>query len=491
MRLSTANLDRLGGHVDRPAYDRAAVQVGIVHLGVGGFHRAHQAMYLDRLMNAGEALDFGICGVGILPGDRHMSDVMRDQDCLYTLVERNPDGSTSARIIGSLVRYLYGPDDPEAVIDALTDAGTRIVSLTVTEGGYCLDPVTNAFDPNNAAVQHDLHSAEAPQTAFAYLVEALARRRALGRTPFTVVSCDNLPGNGRIARGSVAGFAALRDRELAAWIRTSVPFPNSMVDRITPATTDADRDEFARQVGWRDDWPVFCEPFTQWVLEDQFPAGRPPLGDAGVQLVAQAGPYEVLKLRLLNAGHQALGYLGYLAGHRFVHEAAADPLLAGFYLRYSDEVRPTLPTVEDVDVTAYRDELVGRFANRYVGDTLERICAYSSDRMPKFVLPAAHENLAAGRDVRCAATLVAGWARFCEGLDEQGAPIDLVDPLAHQLHERAATTRDGDPLAFLADRSLFGGLVDDPAFTEPYLEALQSLHARGTRATLQNLIDER
>ncbi len=437
MRLSAANLDRLGGNVERPAYDRAAVRVGIVHLGVGGFHRAHQAMYLDRLMNAGEALDFGICGVGILPGDRHMRDVMRDQDCLYSLVERAPDGSTSARVIGSMVRYLYGPDGPEAVLDALTDPATRIVSLTVTEGGYCLDPVTSAFDPTNAAVQHDLHSDEAPHTAFAYLVEALARRRALGHAPFTVVSCDNLPGNGRIARGSVAGFAALRDRELAAWIRATVPFPNSMVDRITPATTDADREGFARQVGWRDEWPVFCEPFVQWVLEDQFADGRPPLGDAGVQLVEHAGPYEVLKLRLLNAGHQALGYLGYLAGHRFVHDAAADPLIAQFYLGYAEEVRPTLPAVEGVDVTAYRDELIARFANPYVGDSLERICAYSSDRIPKFVLPAVHENLASGRAVRFAATLVAAWARFCEGRDEQGAPIELVDPLADQLRERA------------------------------------------------------
>jgi mannitol 2-dehydrogenase len=487
MRLSAATLDRLGGDVERPAYDRAAVTVGIVHLGVGGFHRAHQAMYLDRLMNAGQALDFGICGVGILAGDRHMRDVMRDQDCLYSLIERAPDGSTATRVIGSIVRYLYGPEDPEAVLEALVDAGTRIVTLTVTEGGYCLDPVTGAFDPNHPAVRHDLDLADPPHTAFAYLVEALRRRRALGRAPFTIVSCDNLPGNGRITRGSVAGFAALRDPELAAWIRNTVPFPNSMVDRITPATTDADRDDFTARVGWRDEWPVFCEPFTQWVLEDHFADGRPALGDAGIQLVDRAEPYEVLKLRLLNAGHQALGYLGYLAGHRFVHEAAGDPALAGFFLGYAEEVQPTLPRMADVDVPAYRDELLVRFGNPYVGDSLARICAYSSDRIPKFVLPAAHENLAAGRDVRCAATLVAGWTRFCEGRDLEGAPIELVDPLADQLRERALSARDGDPLAFLGDRSLFGGLVDEPAVTDPYLAAMRSIDERGVRETLLNL----
>jgi mannitol 2-dehydrogenase len=301
------------------------------------------------------------------------------------------------------------------------------------------------------------------------------------------MSCDNVPGNGWVTRDSVAGFAALRDPGLARWIRATVSFPNSMVDRITKVTVDRDRDDVERRLGIRDEWPVVCESFTQWVLEDRFPAGRPPLDDAGVQLVALAEPYEVLKLRLLNGGHQALGFLGYLAGHRYVHESASDPLLAEFYRAYSEEVRPTLPRVDGVDVTAYRDELSERFANAALDDSLARICAYGSDRIPKFVLPAVHDNLAAGRDVRLAAAVVAGWARYCEGQDEQSDAIDLVDPLADELRRRARA-QDEQPLSFLAYRPLFGGLVDEPAFTDPYLATLDSLHSPGTRATLANLV---
>jgi mannitol 2-dehydrogenase len=488
MRLSAATLDRLGADVDRPRYDRAALGIGIVHFGVGGFHRAHEAMYVHRLLNAGAAADFAICGVGLRPADERMRDVLREQDGLYTLVERAPDGSSSMQVIGSIVRYLYAPDDPGAVLDVLTAENTRIVSLTVTEGGYCLDPVTGAFNADDAAVQHDLRTREAPRTAFAYLVEALARRRDLGRVPFTVMSCDNVPGNGRVTRNSVAGFAALRDPALAVWIRANVAFPNSMVDRITPASTDLDRADVEARLGVRDEWPVVCEPFAQWVLEDDFPAGRPPWDRVGVQLVEHAEPYEILKIRLLNAGHQALAYLGYLAGHRFVHEAAADPVLAAFYRHYADEVRPTLPPVEGVDVTAYRDELVARFANPAVGDSLDRICAYSSDRVPKFVLPAVQENLAAGRDVALAAAVVAGWARYCEGEDENGEPIELIDPLAASLRERALAERD-EPLAFLEDRALFGGLADEPAFTQPYLVTLRALHRAGARSAVATLVE--
>jgi mannitol 2-dehydrogenase len=240
----------------------------------------------------------------------------------------------------------------------------------------------------------------------------------------------------------------------------------------------------------RDAWPVTCEEFTQWVLEDEFTSGRPPLEHAGVQLVDRAGPYELVKLRLLNAGHQALAYFGYLAGHRFVADAAADPLLAAFFRHYADEVRPTLPVIDGLDVDAYREQLLLRFTNPAIGDALERICAYSSDRIPKFVLPAAHENLVAGRDVRCAAAVVAAWARYCEGQDDEGRPIELVDPLAESLRARARA-QQADPLAFLADRDLFGGLIEHPAFTEPYRATLEALHDRGSRAALAALARDR
>ncbi|WP_375496826.1 mannitol dehydrogenase family protein [uncultured Jatrophihabitans sp.] len=480
-QLSAASLPELAPDIDAPCYDRTKVQVGIVHFGVGGFHRAHQATYLHRLMQRGQALDYGICGVGLLAGDARMRDVLHSQDGLYTVIEQAADGTRTARVVGSIVRYLFAPDDPAAVLDALTDPAVRIVSMTVTEGGYCRDPHGD-FDPDHPDVRADLAGTDAPHTPFGLVVDALARRRAQGTAAFTVLSCDNVPNNGRIARDTVCGFAALRDNDLADWIRESVSFPASMVDRITPATADSDLDEVADRLGARDEWPVLCESFTQWVVEDEFPTGRPPLQDVGVQLVDDSEPYETLKLRLLNGGHQALGYLGALAGHRYVDDAAGDPQLSSFFTAYTDEVIPTLPAVEGIDVPAYRDELLERFGNPAVRDTLERICSYSSDRIPTFVLPALRDNLAAGRDVRAAALLLAAWARYCEGAADDGTPLELVDPRADQLRE-TADRRTKDPLAFLRDRSLFGDLVDDARFTDHYATALDLLVTRGATAT--------
>ena len=318
-------------------------------------------------------------------------------------------------------------------------------------------------------------------------VEALARRRDRGVPPFTVMSCDNIPGNGSVARRSFAAFAALRDPELADWVRTAVSFPDSMVDRITPVTTDADREEVSRRYGVEDRWPVVCEPFTQWVLEDAFGHGRPPWEDAGVQLVEDVEPYELMKLRLLNASHQALCYFGHLAGYRLVHEVAQDPLFADFLLAYmTDEGSPTLPPVPGIDLDAYRRELVARFSNDQVKDTVARLCAESSDRIPTWLLPVVRENLAAGRPVRLSAAVVASWARYAEGVDEQGEPIEVVDRLREPLMRAAARHRE-DPLAFLRDRSLFGDLVDEPRFVEAYTAALEALHRVGARATLEAL----
>ncbi len=299
--LNSATVEAIGAVVPVPAYDRAAVTVGIVHLGVGAFHRAHQAMYLDRLMNAGEALDWGICGVGVLPQDRRMQEVLQAQDCLYTVVVKHPDGSLEPRVIGSIVEYLLAPDDPEAVVEKMAAPTTRIVSLTVTEGGYNLHPVTGEFDVRNEAVLADAVPGAVPSTSFGLVVEALARRRDRGIAPFTVMSCDNIQGNGDVARRMFSAFGRLRSVELGEWVEEHVHFPNSMVDRITPVTTDADRELLASQFGVSDAWPVVCEPFTQWVLEDDFGLGRPPYQDAGVQMVSDVEPYELMKLRLLNA----------------------------------------------------------------------------------------------------------------------------------------------------------------------------------------------
>ncbi len=485
--LSNATLASLPEAVPGPTYDRDAVSVGIVHLGVGGFHRAHQAMYVDRLMNRGLAMDWGICGVGTLPHDRGMSDALGAQDCLFTLVVKSPDGTVEPRVIGSIVEYLFAPDDADAVVERMADPRVRIVSLTITEGGYNISAVSGEFDRANPDVLHDLEPGAVPRTTFGLVTEAIERRRRRGVPPFTIVSCDNIQGNGEVARRSFVAFAAMRSPELAACVR-EMHFPTSMVDRITPATTDADRAELTERFGVQDRWPVVCEPFIQWVLEDSFGAGRPPLEQAGVQVVADVEPYELMKLRLLNASHQALCYFGYLAGYRLVHEVCQDPLFAAFVRAYMDrEGSPTLPTVPGIDLDDYKSTLIERFSNPAVRDTVARLCAESSDRIPKWLLPVIRVNLAAGRDVTLAAAVVASWARYAEGVDEQGAPIEVVDQLRTSLMANAGRQHD-DPLAFVANRAVFGDLVDDERFTTAYTAALGSLHRVGARATLEALM---
>ena len=488
-RLSAQTIGTL--EVPTPSYDRTALHVGIVHFGVGGFHRAHQAMYLDALMNEGKALDSAICGVGVLSHDKHMAEVMQDQDCLYTLVVKHPDGSLEPRVIGSLADYLFAPDDPAAVVDRMADPATRIVSLTVTEGGYHVHPVTGEFDDRDPDIRHDIEAGDRsdvkPRTMFGFVTAALRRRRADGTPAFTVMSCDNIQGNGDVAHKMITAFARLQDAGLADWIEREVPFPNSMVDRITPVTSDDDRAVLADRFGIEDAWPVVCEPFTQWVLEDRFADGRPSYEDAGVQLVDDVEPYELMKLRLLNASHQALCYLGYLSGYRYAHEVCQDPLFADFLLAYMDrEATPTLEPVPGVDLDAYKPNLIERFANPEVRDTLARLCAESSDRIPKWLLPVVRRNLADKGDIARSALVVAAWARYAEGVDEQGEPIEVVDRLSEQLVATARRQHD-EPLAFIADRDLFGDLVDDERFVEAYTSALESLHTNGARATLEAL----
>jgi mannitol 2-dehydrogenase len=471
-----------------PAYDRRRVTPGVVHVGVGGFHRAHQAMYHDRLLNQGGSPDWGICGVGVMAADEEMKEVLDAQDGLYTLVLKHSDGTYEPRVIGSIVEYLFAPDDPEAVIERMAAESTRIVSLTITEGGYNINDLTGEFDVANPDVVHDLQPGAAPRTTFGLITEALRRRRSLGLAPFTVMSCDNLQGNGHLTKRVFTDFARLRDTELGDWIESEVRFPNSMVDRITPVTTDADRAEIRERFGIDDRWPVVCEPFTQWVLEDSFTAGRPRYEDVGVQLVDQVEPYELMKLRLLNASHQAMCYFGYLAGYRLVHEAAQDPLFQAFLLGYmNEEASPTLPPVPGVDLDGYKHTLIERFSNPQVRDTIARLCAQSSDRIPKWLLPVVREQLATGGEIKRSAAVVASWARYAEGVDEQGEPIEVVDRLADSLMRLARRQRE-DPDAFIANRDVFGDLVDDKRFVTAYRSALASLHQRGARATLESLV---
>jgi mannitol 2-dehydrogenase len=471
-----------------PAYDRRLVTPGVVHFGVGGFHRAHQAMYHDRLMNAGAALDWGICGVGVMADDRRMQEALGAQDGLYTLVIKHGDGTYEPRVVGSIVEYLFAPDNPEAVVRKMAAESTRIVSLTITEGGYNISDVTGGFDETNPDVIHDLEPDTGPRTVFGLITAALWRRRERELQPFTVMSCDNLQGNGDLSRRVFTAFARLRQLEFGDWVEREVRFPNSMVDRITPVTTEADRAEVRERFGVDDRWPVVCEPYTQWVVEDSFTDGRPRYEDAGVQIVDEVEPYELMKLRLLNGSHQAMCYFAYLCGYRLVHEAARDRLLQAFLRGYMDEeAAPTLPAVPGVDLDEYKHTLLERFSNPQVRDTIARLCAQSSDRIPKWLLPVIRQQLATGGEIRRCAAVVASWARYAEGVDEEGNAIEVVDRLGDSLMQRARHQAE-DPDAFIANRDLFGDLADDGRFVAAYRSALASLHRRGARATLESLV---
>ena len=354
-----------------------------------------------------------------------------------------------------------------------------------TEGGYNIHATTGEFDATAPDVVADLAPDALPRTTFGLVTEALRRRRGRDVPPFTVMSCDNIEGNGDVARRTFAAFASLKDADLGAWVESEVRFPNSMVDRITPVTTAADVADLERRTGVLDLWPVVCEPFTQWVLEDF--DDRPPYERAGVQVVDDVAPYELMKLRLLNASHQALAYLGYLSGYRLVHDVCQDDLFAGFLLDYMRaEAMPTLRPVPGIDLPSYAEQLVERFSNAEVRDTVARLCAESSDRIPKWLLPVIRHNLAHGGEIVRATTVVASWARYSEGFDEEGEPIEVVDRLRDRLRA-AAARREEDPLAFLRDRELFGDLVDDERFATTYLRALESLHVKGARQTLEDL----
>ena len=469
MKLCKATLAE--SPIAKPTYDRTEISVGIVHFGVGGFHRAHQAMYVDALLDDGKAKDWGICGVGVLPADRRMADVLTAQDGLYTLVTEYPDGSREARVIGSIIEYRYAPDDPEAVVELIAAPSTRIVSLTITEGGYDID-----HQPANGV------------SVFGLVTDALARRRERGLPSVTVVSCDNIEGNGDVARQAFTTHAERTHPGLAEWMTEHTRFPNSMVDRITPVTTPDVIEALATEFGVEDQWPVSAEPFTSWVLEDDFSDGRPPFEDVGVLLVDDVTPYELMKLRLLNASHQSLCYFAYLAGYRLVHEAAGDPLFAEFLLAYMDsEATPTLKPVPGIDLPDYKRTLIERFANPGVRDTITRLCFGSSDRIPKWLLPVIRENLRSGAPVRLSAATVASWARYAEGVDEQGEPIDVQDQLADSLVPLARSQRK-HPTAFIENTAVFGDLAKESRFVDAYLWALDSLHRKGARATVESLV---
>ncbi len=484
--LSLASLDRLPPAVARPSYARADLSPGILHFGVGNFHRAHLQVYLDRLMNAGRDRDFAIVGAGVTPYDVKMRDALAGQDWLSTVVEQSA-ATSSARVTGVMTDFLP-PMDGAAITAALADPRIRIVSLTVTEGGYFVNPATGKFDPSSPAIAADARDPGDPKTVFGLILAGLGARRAAGLAPFTVMSCDNVPHNGNVCRDAVAGLAEAQDPAFAAWVRDSVAFPNAMVDRIAPATSDRERAITREAFGVEDAWPVFCEDFLQWVVEDTFPAGRPAFEEAGAEFVADVTPYEMMKLRILNAGHAIIAYPSGLLDIHFVHEGMEHPLVRAFLQKVErDEIIPIVPPVPNTDLDGYFQKVEERCLNPKIGDTIRRLCLDGSNRQPKFVIPSIADRLARGLPVEGLALESALWARYCAGTTDSGTTIEPNDPSWDRLTERAQAARD-DPAAWLAMRDIYGTTAEAPAFTEAFARWLRALWSDGTEATLRRYL---
>jgi mannitol 2-dehydrogenase len=467
-----------------PAYDRSKLTAGIVHIGLGNFHRAHMAVYLDDLFAKGQSLDWAILGAGVREGDAKMREALLAQDCLSTVIELDPAGK-SARRIGSMIGFIEVQPDNAALIAAMADPQIRIVSLTVTEGGYFIDPATGQFDPTAPEIVAD--AAHPHRTAFGAIIAALKSRRAAGTAPFTVMSCDNLPGNGHVTQDAVTGLARLSDPALADWIAANVAFPNGMVDRITPATGPRER-AMAESFGLQDPVPVTCEPFRQWVLEDNFPAGRPALEQVGVTFSRHVHAYEAMKIRILNGGHATIAYPGGLLDIEYVHEAMAHPLILGFLNKLeTTEIIPTIAPVPDTDLNAYYAEIVQRFSNPEVADTERRLCLDGSNRQPKFIVPPLRDRLAAGESAEGLALVSALWCRYCTGTSDHGTHIPPNDPNWDALQATAIVAQT-NPQAWLEQRTIYGDLADHAGFGASFARHLARIRDHGTEAALRAYI---
>jgi mannitol 2-dehydrogenase len=479
--LNQLSLSTLAADVDVPKYDRSKLTAGIVHIGVGGFHRAHQARYINELLKKPGAQSWAICGVGLLDANRSLRDVLVKQDYLYSLTVRHPNGRIDHQVIGSMIDFLFAPDNKRKVIEKLVNPDTKIVSLTITEGGYNINPAAGEFDFSNPDIIHDLANPNEPITAFGYIAAALKQRQVKGMKPFTIMSCDNIQHNGDITRKMLLAFVNNNDPELGQWIDANVAFPNAMVDRITPVTTKADIEYVAHTLDISDEWPITCEAFTQWVIEDNFSDGRPALDTVGAQFVSDVTPFEKMKIRLLNAGHSVLGLLGAIYGYGTIDETVSDPVFATYLRRFmDDEVTPLIEPLEGIALSDYKDALIERFANPNIKDSLARICSESSAKLPKFIIATINENLAIGRDTSLATLVVAAWCLYSDKrVDQQGNALEISDQMSAQLQAFASKTAQ-DPLAFLQITDLFGDLNHQASFCKDYQTAIESLYAAGS-----------
>ena len=472
------------GLQDRLYREPQKAAAGIVHLGLGAFFRAHGAVYIAEAM-AKSGGDWGIVGVSLQsPGTR---DKLKPQGWAYTALELAPEGE-KPQVVTVLHDVLVAPENPQAVLDAMAAPGVKIVSLTVTEKGYCHEPSTGRLNRAHPDIAHDLEN-PSPKSAPGFLVRALQARRAAGLQPFTVLCCDNLPENGRVVRGVVLELAGLIDPALAGWIEAEGAFPATMVDRIVPATTAADLDRLAAACGYRDEAPVMHEPFRQWVIEDDFvDAARPDLGAVGAQLVGDVTPFEHMKLRMLNGTHSSLAYLGYLAGYETIADTVADPAFSDFVRGlWRDEIIPALTPPPGVDLGGYADALHARYANPRVRHRTWQIAMDGSQKLPQRILGTITEARAAGRKVPGLTLAVAAWMRYVSGQDENGEPIEVKDPLAQRLAALWQDEPGATVAGFLALAEVFPpALRDDPGFAADLSAALTALVRDGAQASVRS-----
>jgi mannitol 2-dehydrogenase len=487
-KLNSGNLALFSKEVSIPGYDRAKIKSGIAHIGIGGFHRSHEAFYLDQILGQKNVTNWGICGIALLEADRKIFDCLAKQDGLYTLMITRSDGSLTARIIGSITEYLFAPANPEAVLEKIADPDIKIITLTITEGGYNFSPVTGEFQLMEPAIQYDLKHPENPKTVFGFLAQALKRRKDREIEGLTIQSCDNIQRNGEILKKMLLSYAKVAEPELIEWIEKHVTFPNCMVDRITPVTMPSDIENLRSTYGIEDSWPVVCEPFIQWIIEDNYSNGRPDLASVGVHFVTDVGPYEKMKIRLLNAGHSLLGFTGTLYGCNTVDEAVLNPLLRTFLREFMDyEVTPVLGKVEGINLEDYKDSLFHRFSNTNIKDQLSRICLESSAKIPKFILPTIREQLQQGGEIKRGVAVIAAWCRYYELAGTTGHYYEITDKMEAVLRKNALASVIGDPLAFLKTETLFNDLVHSKRFTDTYLSLVNSLRKYGIAEMIRNL----
>lgn len=490
MHVNQKNLTQIAEHIPCPTYDRQQLKTGIVHIGVGGFHRSHQAYYMHQLLEKTGATDWAICGVGLREADRTMANALKKQDGLYTLVTQHPDGKVESEVIGSITEYLLAVDNPQLVIDKMAHADTKIVSLTITEGGYNVNSATGEFDFNNPDIQHDLTQPDEPKTVYGYLIAALRKRLANGLPPFTIMSCDNIQHNGNMLRKMMLTFAQKQDVTVANWIAKEVGFPNTMVDRITPVTTPEVTHYLQHTHQVTDEWCVVCEPFIQWVIEDNFSNGRPPLETLGVQFVPDVSPYEKMKIRLLNAGHSVLGIPGAIHGHSTIDACMEDAVFVKFMRQFMDqEVTPILGKIEGVDIEQYKDNLEKRFANPNIKDSVSRICSESAAKLPKFLIPTLRENLENGGSIQYATCVLAAWCYYSDkGIQESGKPLEIIDVQKEALHQAAKNT-ENDWAAFLNQPEIFENLNKNERLVKEYTSIVQRVYKENNIRKLMSLCE--